>query len=38
MVDEAIARYEEILQDIKSGQKVSKSVNGEDDVILSQDL
>lgn len=29
IVDETIARYEEILQDIKNGMKVSKSVDGD---------
>lgn len=34
-VNEAIAMYEGILEDIKKGVKVSKSVDGKDDVILS---
>jgi len=35
-VDEAIARYEEILQQIKDGCKVSKTVNGSEDTMLMQ--
>ena len=33
IVDEAIAMYEETLQDIKNGMKVSKSVDGDDTYI-----
>lgn len=35
-VDEAIARYEKTLQQIKDGLKVSKTVNGSEDIMLSQ--
>jgi hypothetical protein len=34
-VDETIAQYEKTLEDIKNGLKVSKSVDGSDDVMLS---
>lgn len=35
IVDETIATYEEILQDIKNGLQVSRSVDGNDDIMLS---
>lgn len=35
LVDETIAMYEKILQEIKNGVKVSKSVDGSDDVMLA---
>ncbi len=35
IVDETIAVYEEILQDIKNGLQVSRSVNGNDDIQLA---
>lgn len=35
IVDETIAVYEKILQDIKNGLQVSRSVDGNDDVMLS---
>jgi len=35
MVDEAIAEYESVLEQIKNGIKVSKSVDGSTDVVLS---
>ncbi|MMZ66146.1 hypothetical protein D1872_286180 [compost metagenome] len=34
-VDEAIARYEETLEDIKNGVLLSKSLDGNSDVVLS---
>lgn len=34
-IDETIAMYEEILQDIKNGVKYSKTVDGQEDVMLS---
>jgi hypothetical protein len=34
-VDETIAQYEKTLEDIKNGLKVSKYVDGSDDVMLS---
>lgn len=38
IVDETIAAYEEILQDIKNGLQVSRSVDGNDDILLSYNL
>lgn len=35
IVDESIAQYEKILEDIKNGLKVSKTVNGGEDIMLS---
>ena len=37
-VDETIALYEEILEEIKNGVKVSKSVDGDPDVMLSMGI
>ena len=34
-IDETIAMYEEMLQDIKNGVKYSKTVDGQEDVMLS---
>lgn len=34
-VDETVKLYEEILQEIKGGMKVSKSVNGDENVVMS---
>ncbi|MEK4474456.1 M56 family metallopeptidase [Paenibacillus sp. FSL R7-0048] len=34
-VDDVIARYEKNLADIKNGTKISKTVNGQDDMMLS---
>lgn len=36
-VDDAIAMYEKILTDIKEGAKVSKTVDGQDDIVLFSD-
>lgn len=35
-VDETIARYEEILEQIKAGYKISKTVDGSSDIMLMQ--
>ena len=35
IVDETIALYEQILQDIKNGALISKSVDGSDDLVIS---
>lgn len=35
IVDESIAQYEKILEDIQNGLKVSKTVNGSEDMMLS---
>lgn len=37
-VDETIAKYEQTLADIKKGAKISKTVNGREDITLSSDL
>ena len=36
MIDETIAEYEKTLQDIKSGIKISKTVDGSEDLMLAQ--
>ena len=35
MVDEAIAEYEKVLQEIKDGMMYSKTVDGEQDIMVS---
>ncbi|MBU5439553.1 M56 family metallopeptidase [Tissierella sp. MSJ-40] len=37
MVDETIQMYEQILQDIKNGVMVSKSVDGDENIVISYD-
>ena len=37
MIDETIAMYEGILQEIKEGKMYSKSINGEDSLMMSYD-
>lgn len=36
-IDETIALYEETLQDIKNGMMYSKTVDGQDDVLVVYD-
>lgn len=36
VIDETIAEYEKTLQDIKSGIKISKTVDGDEDIMLAQ--
>ena len=36
VIDETIAEYEKTLQDIKSGIKISKTVDGNEDIMLAQ--
>ncbi len=37
-VDEAIVNHNQILEDIKNGVKVSKTVNGENEIVVTQKL
>lgn len=36
VIDETTAEYEKTLQDIKSGIKISKTVDGNEDIMLAQ--
>lgn len=36
IIDDTIAKYEETLQDIKNGLKISKTVDGSSDIMLAQ--